>query len=158
MSSPAPRARRGTPHATRACPPPPRRGGGPRPATGASPPSQNAGNLAVRVRTPFVFGFFAAVGGLLAFWLGSVVLSIGSTLILVVVAAFLAAGLNPGVEWLGRHGLSRGWGVLVVILAVLAAVALFVVALVPVITDQVSAIVDNAPGWVDQLQHDRSIQ
>src|SRR3954468_2315720 len=108
MSSPAPRAGRVTRHATR-----------------ASPPSQNAGNLAVRVRTPFVFGFFAAVGGLLAFWLGSVVLSIGPTLILVVVAASLAAGLTPAVEWLGRHGLSRGWGVLVVILAVLAAVALF---------------------------------
>ena len=32
--------------------------------------------------------------------------------------------------------------------------ALFLVALVPVITDQVTAIINNAPGWFDQLQHE----
>ena len=82
-------------------------------------------------------------------------LSVGSTLILILVAGFLAAGLNPVVEWLGRRGLARSWAVLVVITGVLLAVALFFVALVPVITDQVAAIVKNAPGWFDELQHNR---
>ena len=40
----------------------------------------------------------------------------------------------------------------------LAALALFVVAIVPVITDQVAAITDNAPGWLDELQHNRQVQ
>ena len=104
----------------------------------------------VAVRHPFRIGFFAAVGALLAWWLGGLLLSVGSILVLVLVAAFLAAGLNPVVEWLGRHGLPRSWSVLVVIIGVLLAVALFLVALVPVITDQVSAIADNAPGWLDR--------
>ena len=37
-------------------------------------------------------------------------------------------------------------------------VALFLVAIVPVITDQVAAITDNAPDWFDQLQHNRQVQ
>ena len=107
---------------------------------------------------PFRLGFYFVLGGFVAYWLGGLILSIGSILILILVAAFLAAGLNPAVEWLGRRGLARSWAVLVVITAVVLAVVLFVVALVPVITDQVSMIVKNAPGWFDQLQHDRTIQ
>ena len=112
----------------------------------------------VALHRPFRLGFFLALGAFLAWWLGDLILSIGSTLILILVAGFLAAGLNPVVEWLGRRGLGRNWAVLVVITGVVLAVALFVVALVPVISDQVSAIAKSAPGWVDQLQNNRSIQ
>lgn len=116
------------------------------------------GRSGVHVEHPFKLGFFLAVGALLAWWLGGLLLSVGSILILVLVAAFLAAGLNPTVEWLGRRGLARSWAVLLVILAVIAAVALFLVALVPVISDQVSAIVNSAPGWAKEFQHNRTIQ
>jgi predicted PurR-regulated permease PerM len=112
----------------------------------------------VSIRRPFRMGFLFALGALVAWWLGDRLLSIGSILILIVVAAFLAAGLNPMVEWLGRRGLSRSWGVLVVIVGVVAALTLFVVALVPVITDQVAAIVDNAPHYFEELQSNRRIQ
>jgi predicted PurR-regulated permease PerM len=112
----------------------------------------------VALRHPFRIGFYFTLGGFIAYWLGGLILSIGSILILILVAAFLAAGLNPAVVWLGRRGVARRWAVLVVITAVVLAVVLFVVALVPVITDQVSMIVKNAPGWLDQLQHDRTIQ
>jgi predicted PurR-regulated permease PerM len=112
----------------------------------------------VSLHHPFRLGFFLALGAFLAWWLGDVIMSVGSTLILILVAAFLAAGLNPVVEWLGRRGLGRNWAVLVVITGVLLAVALFLVALVPVITDQVSAIVKNAPGWVQQLQNNSTMQ
>lgn len=77
---------------------------------------------------------------------------------LIVVAMFLAAGLNPSVEFFMRRGLARMWSVLVVILAVLGAVALFVVAIVPVISDQVATIIDNAPEWFNQLQQNQRIQ
>jgi predicted PurR-regulated permease PerM len=120
--------------------------------------SRSSATADVHLAHPFRLGFLLAIGGFLAWWLGGVILSIGSTLILVLVAAFLAAGLNPIVEWLGRRGLGRSWAVLVVITGVVLAVVLFVVALVPVITDQVSTIVKNAPGWVDQLQHNATIQ
>jgi predicted PurR-regulated permease PerM len=107
---------------------------------------------------PFKIGFFLAVGALLAWWLGGLLLSIGSILILVLVAGFLAAGLNPIVEWLGRRGLARSWAVLVVIALVLAGVALFLVALVPVISDQVTTIADNAPRWLDQARSNSTVQ
>ena len=101
---------------------------------------------------PFAVGFFAAAGAFVAWWLGDLVLSVSSLLTLIVVALFLAAGLNPMVEWLGHRGLSRPWAVLAVIAAVLVALALFIVALVPVIADQVTAIVDNAPGFAESLR------
>lgn len=108
--------------------------------------------------SPFALGFFLAVGALLAHWLGGLLLSISPILVLIVVAMFLAAGLNPLVEALGRRGLSRAWSVLVVIVVVLAAIALFLVALVPVISDQVSAIISNAPDWFETLRRNRTVQ
>jgi predicted PurR-regulated permease PerM len=105
-----------------------------------------------------MLGFLYTVGGLLAFWLGEQLLRVGSVILLVVVALFIAVGLDPSVQWLQRRGLSRTGAVLAVIAAVLAALVLFFVALVPVISDQVTAIVDNAPGWFQQLQGNRQVQ
>jgi predicted PurR-regulated permease PerM len=48
--------------------------------------------------------------------------------------------------------------VLTVIVLFLAAVALFVVAIVPVIADQVRALTENAPQWLDDLQRNRQVQ
>lgn len=119
------------------------------PAGPSAPPSAG---LRVLLRHPFALGFFAAAGALTAWWLGTLVLRISSLLVLIVVAMFLAAGLNPLVEALGRRGLKRSYGVLVVTLGALVAVAVFVVALVPVIADQVTQIIDNAPGWLETLR------
>ncbi|GEP37882.1 hypothetical protein NPS01_15450 [Nocardioides psychrotolerans] len=109
-------------------------------------------------RSPFYLGFFGALGVLVAYFLWSALLSIGSTLLLIVVALFIAAGLNPSVEFLERRGLRRSLAVTAVIVAFLGAVALFIVAIVPVITDQVTAISQSAPGWLDELQKNRQIQ
>ncbi len=114
--------------------------------------------LSVGLRHPFNLGFFAAAGALLAWWLGSAILSVSNLIVLIVVAAFLAAGLNPLVEFLGRRGLKRAYAVVVVILGVLAAVALFLVAFVPVITDQVTEIVDNSPQWLESLRGNTYVQ
>lgn len=109
-------------------------------------------------RSPFYYGFIGALGALTAFWLFQAVIGIGSVLMLVVVSFFLAAGLNPAVSFLERHGLRRSWAVTVVIVLALGTVALFLVAIVPVITDQVTAITKNAPGWLDELQRNKRIQ
>jgi predicted PurR-regulated permease PerM len=94
----------------------------------------------------------------LAVWLGQQVQAVSSSLLLIVVSAFLAVGLSPSVNALVRRGLRRGWAVLVVTLAVIAALTLFVVALVPVISDQVAALSDNAPGWLDALLANQRVQ
>lgn len=108
--------------------------------------------------TPFYMGLLGGLGLFVAYWLASRFLEIGSVLILVVVAMFLAAGLNPIVEYFMSHGLKRTWALLVVIAGVLVAIALFILAIVPVVTDQVKAITDNAPDWLDQLSHNKQIQ
>ena len=94
----------------------------------------------------------------MAYWLLTNIAAIGSTLILIVVALFLAAGLNPAVTFFERRGLRRSYAVLVVIVCVLIAVVLFLVAIVPVITDQVKSITDQAPSWFDRLQNNQTVQ
>jgi predicted PurR-regulated permease PerM len=108
--------------------------------------------------SPFYFGFFAGAGALLAWWLGGLILSIASVLVLVVVALFIAVGLNPVVEALMRRGVRRMWAVTAVTVGVLAAVTLFVVAIAPVITEQVGTIVDRAPQWFEQLKNNGQVQ
>ena len=118
--------------------------------------SGGAGSL-VR-HSPFYLGFFGALGALLAIFLGQQVLMVRSTIVLIVVSAFLAVGLNPLVEFFIRRGLKRAWAVLVVIVLVVGVLALFVTAIVPVMSDQVSKIVDQAPGWFDSALHNRQVQ
>ena len=109
-------------------------------------------------RNPFYLGFVGGAGVLSAWFLFEAVVGIGSVLMLVVVSLFLAAGLNPSVEFLERRGLRRSFACAAVIVAALGTVALFVVAIVPVITDQVNALTGNVPGWLDDLQTNKKIQ
>ena len=109
-------------------------------------------------RAPFYVGFVGGLGVLLALWLALNVRAIGSTLMLVVVALFLAAGLNPAVEIFERRGMRRSYAVITVILLFLLALTLFLVAIVPVIADQVHALTDNVPHWLDDLQRNDQVQ
>ncbi len=126
----------------------------------AEHPDESYGRLGepLKRHSPFYIGFFGAVGALLAIWLGEQILSISSILILIIVAMFLAVGLNPWVELIMRGGIKRAWAVLMVIVMVVFALVLFVLAIVPVISDQVGTIVDRAPDWFAQLQNNRRIQ
>ena len=105
-----------------------------------------------------MWGLLGGLGALLALWLGLAFLKIGSILILIVVAMFLAVGLNPAVEFLMRRGLRRPWAVLSVIVGVLVVFGLFLVAIVPVVSHQATAIGDSLPGWFDQLQKNATIR
>lgn len=108
--------------------------------------------------SPFYVGLVGGLGLLTALLLGFALYTIQSVLVLVVVSLFLAAGLNPIVEWLERHGVRRGPSVLVVTVGVIGVLSLFVLAIVPVIADQVVAITTSAPGWLDRLQGSPRIQ
>ena len=107
---------------------------------------------------PFYIGFFGGLGVILAVFLGHQLLAVGNYLVLIVVAMFLAAGLNPAVEFFLHRGLSRPWSVLVVISVVIVVLAGFLLAIVPVISDQVSAITKNAPDLLDQLQRNHLVR
>jgi predicted PurR-regulated permease PerM len=109
-------------------------------------------------RSPFYVGFVGGLGVLLAYWLFQALVGIGSVLMLVVVSFFLAAGLNPSVEFLERRGIRRSIACALVIVAAIIMLALFIVAIVPVIADQIRLLTDNAPLWFDELQRNRQVQ
>jgi len=109
-------------------------------------------------RSPFLTGFLLGGGALLAYWFGGLILQAGSVIILIVVSLFIAFGLNPVVRWLINRSIRRSYSVLIVALGFVAALALFVLAIAPVVADQVAALTDNAPGWFDQLQNNKQIQ
>lgn len=108
--------------------------------------------------SPFKIGFFGALGAVVAIFLSQQLLSISSVLILLVMSMFLAIGLNPVVEFFMRRGLRRGLSVLLVLVVVIGVLALFVVAIAPVISDQIAQITRNAPGWLDDLQANKQVQ
>jgi predicted PurR-regulated permease PerM len=108
--------------------------------------------------TPFNIGFFGALGALVAIFLSEQLLSISSILVLLVMSMFLAIGLNPVVEFFMRRGMRRGVSVLLVLVVVISVLALFVVAVAPVISDQIALITRNAPEWLDELQRNRQVQ
>lgn len=108
--------------------------------------------------SPFNIGFFGALGVLIAVFLVQQVLSIGSILVLLVLAMFLAIGLNPVVEWFMQRGVRRGLSVLLVLVVVIAVLTLFVGAVVPVISEQIALITRNAPGWFSDLQRNTYVE
>ena len=108
--------------------------------------------------SPFAIGFFGALGALVAVFLAQQVLSISSSIILIVMALFLAIGLHPLVEWFMRRGVRRGFAVALVLAVVLVVFTLFVVTIAPVVGEQITAITRNAPEWLDDLQGNERIQ
>jgi len=108
--------------------------------------------------SPFYLGFFGALGAVTAIFLSDQVLSISSILILIVMAMFLAIGLNPLVEWFMQRGLKRGVSLGIVLLTVLSALAMFALTIAPVISEQIATISENAPGWLDDLRTNGRVQ
>ncbi|MCO5993986.1 AI-2E family transporter [Actinoallomurus rhizosphaericola] len=110
---------------------------------------------------PFVFGFYGALGVLAAYMLVKAVTDARQVIILIVVALFLAVGLNPAVEALTRVGVSRRWGVLIVFLCLVGFFVGFGFAIVPPMTEQVTAFINNLTsghGYLEQLQHNSKLQ
>lgn len=112
---------------------------------------------AFRRSNPFMFGFFAALGVLVAWGLWNALGQARSVLILLLVSMFIAVGLNPLVEWFMRRGLRRGLSVGVVFLLMILAVAGVGFAIVPVVTEQVNTLIKNAPEWLDLLQKSKTL-
>jgi predicted PurR-regulated permease PerM len=74
-------------------------------------------------------------------------------LLLVLVAAVLAAGLDLQVGWLQRRGLSRGWAVTIVLLLGVGLLALFAGLVIPSAVRQTQALAKHTPDYLNRLQH-----
>jgi predicted PurR-regulated permease PerM len=104
-------------------------------------------------RGPFLFGLVGGLGVLTAIAIGQMVVNSLSTIILVVVAMFLAVGLNPAVETLQRKGLARRGAISTVFAGVIVAFALFGLAVVPPVSQELTDFVAAVPGYLNELQN-----
>jgi predicted PurR-regulated permease PerM len=103
-------------------------------------------------RSPMRWGFGVTAGALVAVALGEAVVTVERELLLLLVAAFLAIGLAPVVDWLARRGLRRGWAVALLVAVGAGCVAAFVAVAIPPITQEASLLVQQAPDYFQQLQ------
>jgi predicted PurR-regulated permease PerM len=107
-------------------------------------------------RSPFFVGMAAAAGVAVTYGLVELLIRARSVLILIGLALFIAAGLDPAVNWLTSRRLPRWSAVIVILLIVTAVVAGFVAAAAPPLTAQVTALVHELPHYVTTLKDHNS--
>jgi len=129
-------------------------------AVAAEPPPETVGSgryglpgVPMNRAHPFYIGFAGAAGALTAIWLLGLVGQLSSVLTLIVVALFLALGLEPVVAGLERRGLSRGWSVAAVFVGVILVFAGFVSAVVPALVTQGGELTKAAPDLMNSFQN-----
>jgi predicted PurR-regulated permease PerM len=109
-------------------------------------------------RGPFLFGLVGGMGVLTALALAQMIVKSLSTIILVVVAMFLAVGLNPAVEALQRRHVARRAAISIVFIAVIAAFVLFGLAIVPPVSQQLSDFIAAVPGYITDLSNHPTVR
>jgi predicted PurR-regulated permease PerM len=85
---------------------------------------------------PFYFGFIATLGALTAIILMRALASVSQIFVLILIALFLATGLNPAVEALRKRNLSRSAAVTVIFSSVILFVIFFASILIPPVVSQ----------------------
>jgi predicted PurR-regulated permease PerM len=103
-------------------------------------------------RSPFFIGMMAAAGVAITVAIIELILRASSVLILIGLALFISAGLDPAVSWLTRRGLQRGLAVLIVILALIAVVGGFLAAAIPPLASQATTLAAELPHYARSLQ------
>jgi predicted PurR-regulated permease PerM len=109
-------------------------------------------------RHPFRLAFTASLGVAAAYALVKAVVLSRQVLILILIAAFLAVGLDPAVRWLVRHGVKRSIAVLLITIASLGFFGGFVAAVAPPIAHQSTEFVKKAPDYIHRLDRNPTVQ
>jgi predicted PurR-regulated permease PerM len=108
-------------------------------------------------QTPFYRGFLWTLGALAALVLGLAIRSAASVLVLVLISAFLAVGLDPVVAFAVRRGVKRAWAVLAVAVIFFGLITAIVFVIGGALRSQVTSLIDNAPHLLDDLRRNRSV-
>jgi predicted PurR-regulated permease PerM len=108
--------------------------------------------VSAALQHPFVFGFVATLGALIAILLGLIVTSLATVLTYIGMALFLALGLDPTVRWMQSRKISRPFGVGIVFLIVLILAVVAAVFVVPPLVRQLVHFVQYAPGALLDVQ------
>ncbi|TDW74225.1 putative PurR-regulated permease PerM [Curtobacterium sp. PhB25] len=116
----------------------------------------NRGGTGVRVNA-FRIGFMGAIGVLVALLAGTIIGELSTVLVYIGVALFLALGIDPLVSFLERF-IPRWAAITVVVVGVLAAFAGVVFAVVPILVEQATNLIQNFPEVVDDISKQQWVQ
>jgi predicted PurR-regulated permease PerM len=107
-------------------------------------------------RSPFFIGMAGAAGVAVTIGLVELAIRAGSVLVLIGLALFIAAGLDPVVTWLTRRRVPRWAAVVIVLLGVFGVVAAFLAAAIPPLTAQTTNLISQLPNYAHTLQNHNS--
>ncbi|PJJ63570.1 AI-2E family transporter [Compostimonas suwonensis] len=105
----------------------------------------------MKIQNPFRVGLIGTLGVGLGLLILLSVTQLSTILTYVGVALFLALGLDPIVTWLEKQKFPRWAAIITVFVAVLAVFAGLVLAVVPVIVDQVSQFIERVPAIINNV-------
>lgn len=103
-------------------------------------------------RSPFFIGMAGAAGVAVTAGLVELFIAARSVLILVGLALFIAAGLEPLAAWLTRHRVPRWGAVLAIVVAGLGLVAGFFALAIPPLVTQATAFAHQLPAYLHTLE------
>jgi predicted PurR-regulated permease PerM len=106
----------------------------------------------VNRRSPFMIGLAGAFGVAVTYGLVELFIRARAVLIIIGLAMFIAAGLDPVVGWLMRHRFPRWAAVLTVIVALLAIVGGFLAAAIPPLASEATALAHQIPNYIHSMQ------
>lgn len=127
------------------------------PKTQTSPPNFGALGEPINRSHPFYFGFTATLGVLSALVLMRALASVSQIFVLILIALFLATGLNPAVEALRRRNLSRTWSVTIIFTSVILFVIFFALVVIPPVVSQGTQLINKAPQLLNDLTNNSAI-
>src|SRR5580698_9447524 len=107
-------------------------------------------------RSPFFIGMAAAAGVAVTYGLAELLIKARSVLVLIGLALFIAAGLDPVVSWLTRRRVRRGAAVVIVLLARAGVSEGFIAAAIPPLAAQTSNLIAELPHYAHVLQNHNS--
>ncbi len=107
-------------------------------------------------RSPFFIGMAAAAGVAVTYGVAELIIRARSVLVLIGLALFIAAGLDPVVRWLTRHRMPRWAAVITILLAAAGVASGFIAAAIPPLSAQIAALSQHLPGYLHALQNHHS--
>jgi predicted PurR-regulated permease PerM len=122
-----------------------------------TPPDYGVMGEPINRSHPFYFGFIATLGGLSAVLLMRALASVSQIFILILIALFLAMGLNPAVEALRKRNLSRSNAVAIIFVSVIVFVIFFLFVVVPPVITQGTQLINKAPTLLADLTQNATI-
>ncbi|KRF32695.1 AI-2E family transporter [Yonghaparkia sp. Soil809] len=106
----------------------------------------------MRIQNAFRFGLFGGLGVLVALLIGGAVSALATIITYIGAALFIALGLDPIVSWLEDRKWPRWSAILTVLIGVLGIFTGLIFAIVPVIVEQVSRLVQQIGDFLGSVQ------